>query len=106
AEGQRADDEFGAGRARLAATEIAAEADRETQHLDAAGDGDPVVPVLVDDDEDAERQEEGENGDHDQRPSSARQRDAPVRQRLASIFIAPGLSGTRAPADAPRGRAR
>jgi hypothetical protein len=58
AEGQRADDELGAVGLRLAAPEDAAEADREAQHLDAAGDGDAVVAVLVDDDEDAERQEE------------------------------------------------
>ena len=106
AEGQRADDELGAVGPRLATPEDAAEADREAQHLDAAGDGDPVVAVLVDDDEDAERQEEGEDGDHHQRPSVARSGVAPTRERFVKTFIAPGLSGTRGRADAPRGRAR
>ena len=96
AEGQRADDELGAVGPRLAAPEDAAEADREAQHLDAAGDGDPVVAVLVDDDEDAERQEESEDGDHHQRSSVARSCDAPTgsgleihRARLQELAGAP-----------------
>ena len=102
AEGQRADDELGAVGPRLATPEDAAEADREAQHLDAAGDGDPVVAVLVDDDEDAERQEEGEDGDHHQRASVARSGRCADRQRVVKMLIAPAPSGTRGRAGAPR----
>ena len=61
---------------RLAAPEDAAEADREAQHLDAASHGDAVVAVLVDDDQHAERQEEGEDGDHHRPAGCARARAA------------------------------
>src|SRR5262249_28741806 len=69
AQRQRADDELGAVRRRLAAPQHTAETDRETQHLDAARHRDAVVPVLVDHDQHAEREHESQKrGDHRARP--------------------------------------
>ena len=68
AERERADDELGVLPGmlalRLPAIERLAEADREAQHLDAASDGDPVVTVFVDGDQQAERNDEGNDCEH------------------------------------------
>ena len=60
AERQRADRELGAA-LRPPTPEHAPEADREPQHLHAAGHRHAIVAVFVDDDEHSERQREGED---------------------------------------------
>ena len=61
AERDRGDHPLGAvGAERAGSTERAAEADREAQDLHAAQARDEVVAELVDDDQEAERDDEGE----------------------------------------------
>ena len=90
AERQGADHELGAVGPRLAPPQHPAEADREAQHLDAAGDRHPVVAVLVDDDQHPQREQEGEDG----------------RDRRHAVIYSRSCSGTGPRAAAPRHRER